>query len=308
MVTSSHEAAHRIFQDRPELLTPVFGVLGIPLPAKTSVEVLDGDTTEIRPLERRVDSLLRVETSDGERFLLVIEAQSRKDPGKETSWPYYTAFLRDKYHLPVLLLVVCKDRATAKWATGPFTTGYRTWVLQSTHPMVLGPDNLPLITNAAEAGRNLAMSALAALTHSRDKNCEAILEALASAVGSAEATSTQYFGELMDIGLGDTPARTIWRNLMAVGSYFPGRGTLVEENFLAGQAEGRAEGRAEGKAEGRASSVLGVLEARGITVRDDQRDRISECTDLDVLDRWLKRALTLTDTDELFSDDTPADA
>jgi hypothetical protein len=27
MVTSTHEASHRIFQDRPELLTPVFDLL-----------------------------------------------------------------------------------------------------------------------------------------------------------------------------------------------------------------------------------------------------------------------------------------
>jgi hypothetical protein len=36
MVTSTHEASHRIFQDRPELLTPVFGLLGIPMSGKAS--------------------------------------------------------------------------------------------------------------------------------------------------------------------------------------------------------------------------------------------------------------------------------
>ncbi|MEU0985685.1 hypothetical protein [Streptomyces sp. NPDC005953] len=35
------------------------------MPAKTSVEVLTGDATEIRPLERRVDNVLQVETSLG---------------------------------------------------------------------------------------------------------------------------------------------------------------------------------------------------------------------------------------------------
>ncbi|MFD5946234.1 hypothetical protein ACFWAZ_13370 [Streptomyces collinus] len=28
MVTSAHEGMHRIFQERPEILSPVFGVLG----------------------------------------------------------------------------------------------------------------------------------------------------------------------------------------------------------------------------------------------------------------------------------------
>ncbi|MEY9993590.1 hypothetical protein ABIE67_005622 [Streptomyces sp. V4I8] len=30
MVTSAHEGMHRIFQERPEILAPVFGVLGVP--------------------------------------------------------------------------------------------------------------------------------------------------------------------------------------------------------------------------------------------------------------------------------------
>ncbi|WP_423595779.1 hypothetical protein [Streptomyces sp. G5(2025)] len=29
MVTSRHEASHRIFQERPEILGPVFGLLGV---------------------------------------------------------------------------------------------------------------------------------------------------------------------------------------------------------------------------------------------------------------------------------------
>ncbi|WP_329022184.1 hypothetical protein [Streptomyces sp. NBC_00690] len=85
-----------------------------------------------------MDSVLRVETSEGQRSLLAIEAQGRKDPYKETSWPYCTAYLRDKHDPPVLLLVVCKDRATATRAAGPFTTGYKNRILQSTYPMVLG--------------------------------------------------------------------------------------------------------------------------------------------------------------------------
>jgi hypothetical protein len=69
MVTSPHDASHRIFQDRPELLVPAFWVLGVPLPDEPAVEVLTPDVTEIRPLERRVDTVLRVRPTDGEDFL-----------------------------------------------------------------------------------------------------------------------------------------------------------------------------------------------------------------------------------------------
>ncbi|MGW1276593.1 hypothetical protein ACWD4V_06470 [Streptomyces tsukubensis] len=294
MVTSSHEAAHRIFQERPELLAPVFRALSVPLPEKTSVEVLTGDVTEIRPLERRVDSLLRVESSDGERFLLAVEAQSRRDPEKAASWTYYLAYLAAKHRMPALLLVVCRDRATARWAAGPFTTGVEGWTALSTRPMVLGPENLPVITSAQEARKHLALATLSALTHTTHPESNAILEALASALGSAAADgeSGDYFTELLEIGLGDTPAGAHWRNLMAVGTYFPGRGTMLEKSFLKGVAAGQAEERSR--------LILSVLEKRGLPVADDHRERIADCSDLDVLDVWWDRVLTVTSAEELF--------
>ncbi|MFE0513431.1 hypothetical protein [Streptomyces sp. NPDC058964] len=65
MVTSAHEGMHRIFQERPQILTPVFGLPGVPLSAKATVDAGTTDVTETRPLERRVDTVLRVEPSDG---------------------------------------------------------------------------------------------------------------------------------------------------------------------------------------------------------------------------------------------------
>ncbi|QES48784.1 hypothetical protein DEJ50_14105 [Streptomyces venezuelae] len=316
MVTSHHEAAHRIFQDRPELLAPVFRILGVPLPAKAVVEVLTADVTEIRPLERRVDSVLRIEPPDGEGgFLLAIEAQGRRDPDKAVSWAYYLSYLTAKYELPALLLVVCQDRATAGWAAGPFRLGLDEWTALALHPLVLGPDNVPVITDPEEAARDLPLAAFSAMTHGRNRNAPAILKALARALGTLEADSVTYYSELLEIGLGHTPARDTWRNLMNVGTYFPGRGTLVEETYLKGRAEGMADGKAEGKVIGRAEGlaegrvaergrlVLLTLENRRIPTLAETRERITSCTDLDTLGRWLERALTVTDAEDLFRED-----
>ena len=61
-----------------------------------------------------------------------------------------------------------------------------------------------------------------------------------------------------------------------------------------------AEGKAEGKAEGRASSVISVLEARGIVLTLEARARILACTDLDVLDDWVRRAVSVEHAEELI--------
>ncbi len=65
---------------------------------------------------------------------------------------------------------------------------------------------------------------------------------------------------------------------------------LYEEIFGDGVAEGEAKGVARGEAKGKAQDVLAVLEARGISVSAAVRDRVLGCTDVAVLDAWVRRA------------------
>ncbi|WP_369196782.1 hypothetical protein [Streptomyces djakartensis] len=76
-----------------------------------------------------------------------------------------------------------------------------------------------------------------------------------------------------------------------VATYFPGRGTLFEQTYL------------EGKAEGTAQSILRVLQKRGVPLTPDDRERITSCTDLDTLTRWFDRSLTATGAQEVFSEE-----
>jgi predicted transposase YdaD len=66
--------------------------------------------------------------------------------------------------------------------------------------------------------------------------------------------------------------------------------------------EGRAQGEAKGKAEGKAEAVLSVLEARGLAVSVAERERIAKCTDLALLDRWLRRVATVATVAEVLAD------
>ncbi|MGW7383423.1 hypothetical protein [Streptomyces sp. NPDC054794] len=285
------------FQERPEILSPVFGVLGVPLSAKATVDAVSTDVTEARPLERRVDTVLCVGPSDGEDFLLAIESQSGKDEGKASSWAYYVAYLRAKYRLPVLLLVVCQDRATAKWATGPFVCGARGWTAQRTYPLVAGPDNLPKITDVRTAVKNPALAVFSALAHARSADCEAILRAITAALQEIRETDPEtadYFYDFLEISLGNSPAGQKLKEIMSFVSYFPGRGTVRETAYL--------EGKVEGKVEGEAKGVLRVLEVRGLPISDEVRERITACTDLDRLNDWLDRAGTVACAEELFSE------
>ncbi|GLZ16307.1 hypothetical protein Acsp04_65420 [Actinomadura sp. NBRC 104425] len=75
----------------------------------------------------------------------------------------------------------------------------------------------------------------------------------------------------------------------------------IAEGKAQGIAEGKAQGIAEGRIEGEARSLLLILEARGITVTDEQRQRVLACMDLQRLETWVRRAATISSADELFN-------
>ncbi|WP_049572191.1 hypothetical protein [Nonomuraea sp. SBT364] len=66
------------------------------------------------------------------------------------------------------------------------------------------------------------------------------------------------------------------------------------------QSEYAQQLRAEGEARGEARSVLKVLRQRGVHVPDPVRERITGCTDVNLLDEWLIRSLKVTSVEELF--------
>ncbi|WP_328496174.1 hypothetical protein [Streptomyces sp. NBC_00414] len=163
MVSSPHEALHQIFREDPRLFARALPKAGITLPEPTDVQLLDTDLTEIRPLERRVDTLLRVDTANSGSYLLAIEMQGRRDPDKLNSWTYYLAHLYAKYELPPVLLVICQDKSTASWAAEPIRIGPSTHTSIAVFPLVLGPDNLPAIIDPDEAAQDLGLSAFSVL-------------------------------------------------------------------------------------------------------------------------------------------------
>ncbi|GAB3147012.1 hypothetical protein [Microbispora hainanensis] len=60
-------------------------------------------------------------------------------------------------------------------------------------------------------------------------------------------------------------------------------------------------GREEGRAEGEINSILAVLDARGLEISDEARERIRGCEDLSQLGIWVRRAATVTSADDLFA-------
>jgi hypothetical protein len=291
MVGSSHEAMHRIFQKDPALLTRTLQqVLHVPFPEPYDFAGLNVDLTEIEPVERRVDTLLRAETNEGS-YLLVVESQGKPDERKRGSWPYYLSYLYEKYRCEPVLIVVTQSSATARWAAQPIHLGVRGMPSLTVQPFVLGPDNVPVIATEREAKDDPSLAALSAMTHGRGRQAPAILESLKAALGTIDRDSAAVLVQFVDSCLADDQVRQMWRDMMTAMQYF-WRHPLAEEVREGGREEGRVEDRAE--------MILNILRWRGIEVPAAVAKRLWETEDLAQLQLWRERAYDITDPEDLF--------
>ncbi|MFE0791446.1 hypothetical protein ACFW4O_06040 [Streptomyces mutabilis] len=147
-----------------------------------------------------------------------------------------------------------------------------------------------MIDSPDEAARDIPLTVLSTALHRRDPDAGAILQALASALKGLTAhdeNTASIFIELTEQGLGKTPAADLWRQIMAADlSFF--------------QSETAQSLRAEGRAEGRAGALLLLLDRRGVSLSEGERARIVGCSDVEVLDVWLTRAITASTAAEVF--------
>ncbi|MEU6576254.1 hypothetical protein [Streptomyces sp. NPDC046805] len=297
MVSSSHEAMHHFGQKGTAGLIRNFQRLfHVPFPEPRGFTVVNTDLTEIEPVERRADSVVRVNTEHGD-FLLVLESQGKKDERKRGSWPYYLSYLYEKYGCEPVLIVMTQSSSTARWAAQPIRFGLPGWASLLVRPMVLGPDNVPVIADEKEAAEDVSLAVLSAITHGRGPGVAAILAPLAAALDTIDPASAALLAQLVTSGLVDPQAKEIWRDLMAPVNYF-------FQNPVADQLrdEGRTEGRVEGRVEDRIEMTLRILELRGVPVSDSVRLRVQACSDLELLKGLSERAVHVACAEELFDD------
>jgi hypothetical protein len=287
-------------------------VLGKAVPVPTDVSLLNTDYTVVPGVHKRVPAVhdrhgdsallaeLLVEGVD-DRYVIIVESQTDPDPDAEYRWPFYVGYLHDKYQCPVVLLVVTNKKRTALWARKPMKIGLPELICLVVYATVLGPDNVAAITDPDIAREDPGFAVFSAITHSRSKQIDVILETLAGALATMDEETGSLLAEFTEAGLGDTKGRSIWRNLMATSTY-PFVSQLRSQGREEGHKEGRKEGREEGLAEGRAQDIERLLDKRGIAMTPANRDRITSCRDGKTLETWLDRVLTISDISQLFAD------
>lgn len=291
MPSALHEILVEMFRERPALAAELlYGPLQIAVPEFREAQLSAAELTDVVPTEYRADAVVTL-NNDGTRLLAIaVEVQLRTDPRKRRTWPAYAATLYARMECPAVVMVICPNGNVAKWCAAPIVFGPPGSVLT---PVVLGPDQVPILTEVEAARRTPELAVLSALAHGARADPTPVFGALLAALEVFDHDRADLYTDLVLTVLPEA-ARESLENFMTTMAH------RYQSDFARRYYD---RGEAEGQARGEAKAVLRILSARGIEVSDDIRDLITGCTDLDQLDAWIERAATaekIQDLDDRF--------
>lgn len=242
-------------------------------------------------------------------LVLIVEVQLGLKRQKPFSWFAYQACQHYRARAPAILLVVTNDRKIARWAAGPFHSGQTTL-----RPLVLGPDDIPAITDVEVAKRSIPMTFVSGIvpgiTVGRERTAVRIGLALAHALQGSDDDGLGIYWDAFLASLSKAVRKELEMEVRVhVSENWRPRSDWGKDIFAKGEAKGEAKGRAEGEAVGEvkgttagiAKAILTVLDARGLPVTPALRTRVHNANDLPLLERWLRRATTASSVDEAFA-------
>ncbi len=287
MISWDHEGIVSLFRNNRRLAAELLKeLLGQELPEYSEVEIEDGDKTQRNPAELRADLVLSLRHRGESVLAIILEVQRERDEAKRHSWPGYVASGWYSLKCPVCLLVVTPSESVARWAAKTIDLGPSGKV----RPLVIPPSGVPLVTEPEEAKQAPELSVFSVVAHGRgevDRAVEIALAAAAAAEGLGPDRFLLYLGLILS-SLSEEARKAFLMHSQGV------------QFFHHSQQESYDKGKAEGTAASKAAAVVTVLEARGLSLSDEQRERLSATTDLSLLDEWIRRAATIQTTEELF--------
>jgi hypothetical protein len=272
-----HEAPLVLFRESPELAVRVLReLLGVDVASDAPVCVIEGDLTQVTPAELRADLVLQV-GGDPPVLGIILEVQRAPDRRKRYVWPLYTAALHARLRCQICLVVVTASAPVARWAARPLQ-----WHVGSRFvPLVLGPEQVPRITDPAGAARSPELAVLSALAHSADPDA---LEVAATALDAVAALQDERATLYYDLILGSLPANLAEAlEQMMVSRKYEYRSSFAKRYFSAGREEGREEGR-----EGLQLAVRQLVRTRLGEIPAAIEDRIATAGEIATLIGWIE--------------------
>lgn len=176
------------------------------------------------------------------------------------------------------------DPVVAAWAATPIDLGRGHTIVR---PLVLGPAQIPVITDHDEARRFPELAVLSVAAHGREPGAEYIALAALAASRDLDSERSVLYPDFILALLGEV-ARKALEQLMQASKY-EYQSEFARKYFYGGKAEGKAE------------VLLRLLRLRGFVVDDEVEARVSACKDDAQLNTWADKVLTAASLDELLA-------
>ncbi len=291
MPSATHEGILAVLRANPGVLELLLARLGVQLPAHDKLTVVSENHGQVQPIELRSDGTIRLDSGGVAVLTIVPEVQLSIDPQKLLAWPSYMVSARHQYGCPALVVVITLSRRVADWARQPIDFGFGSgaWA-----PVVLGPGEIPEILDIAEAAARPELAVLSAIAHGQDGDHQrAATIALAAIKGGAASLMPEQqkmYNNVIRMAL-SVGARKVFEMIAASPD-------LMERL----EKEWRETMRSDERIWAKAEDLLAVLQARGLSLSDEQRKIVDFAEDEATLDRWIRLAATVSSANALFED------
>ncbi len=297
MPSSLHESLIDLFRVDPHLIEALTApLLGLSPGQLGALNTEDANLSDARPVERRAD--LAIVSKQGLAF--VIEAQLAVDAAKRWTWPAYAVLARDRLRRDVVLVVLTLSTSVATWAASPIPLdplGSRLC------PLVIGPAQIPLVSDVATARAHPERLMLSALAHGKGPDGLVLAQVVAATAPLLDEERGRFYMDLITDALGPAARAALeaamFENYEYRSELFR---SLVNQGRAEGEAEGEARGKAEGEVQGLRTAIVEVLRLRQFPIDEASHARLAAATDAPTLMRYLNRAVTAATLDEVLKD------
>ncbi|MQY04486.1 hypothetical protein [Actinomadura macrotermitis] len=280
-----HDAINDLIREHPDLaLWALRTVADIDLEPPGPLRTISGELNDRVSRDRQADTILADGPDNGLRNLLITEVETKLSTRKLEQCLHYATILVIQHDRPVYVVVFTPDAQADKYAAPVTLT--RGGLSITLTPTLVGPDQLPVITDPAQVVADPALAALALMAHGKTEGViRTFIEGL-DTIKSRESPgdnghAMRYFDYAIDVA-----PFSIRR--------------LLERDIMRTELPIRSEFAKTYIAKGEIKAILSVLDARGLEVSSAAREQITGCTDLDQLETWVRRAAIIQTADELF--------
>ncbi len=279
MPTLEHNGFVAMFRDNPHLAPHFLEILfHIKLPQYSTVRVVESSLDQLIPVEFRADLVLELHSETGALVLsIILEVQRDEDPRKKFSWPVYVVVERSQKECPAIVLVVATDAQVAAWAAEKIDLGLG---LGSIQPLVLGPSIVPEVTSETEAKEETELAVLSAVAHGNGPNGLAVVLAALAGLGQLDREHAAVYFKIVYNALREPMRKALELKIMerqteATADFPPFMQRLIDKGVL----------------DAKRDALLRLLARAGIAITEADRGHIQECTDAEMLDRWLENVI-----------------